>query len=292
MQNKLFIGPGNILPSAFLHHLRDLGMHVELRNLHETAKASMIRVAYRLSAEVKELEADLSLSTNHFLTTYDSTHPHYNWQNNTCLLNVILQKRYCDERHGCLTQLKAGRLPDDSKRKIQKEVCEVLKDLEPAYLPGLLNTLRERLKRFKTGVHESCLAGRAHRRLTQLQGKIQPVVVAVYLRTLLNGWSTRRRMESMPNCNLAKECPFCKRAQDSLEHFVHCPIIVECFRRHGFASNTKEKFLGLGPDALPNGIVKIAKLLSGLYIARNTLLHQLANSPKEVLRFACQLVSQ
>ena len=146
------------------------------------------------------------------------------------------------------------------------------------------------LKRFKTGIHEGYLAPRAHARLKHLQKVAQPVTTAVYLRTLINGWPTYRRMRTLEGCTLAEVCPFCQRGQDSLEHFTFCKVIKAEFAKHGFLYRDREEFFGLDLDALPDFIHKKARLLCALYGARNTLVHSPADSPQVVLRLACQLI--
>ena len=59
---------------------------------------------------------------------------------------------------------------------------------------------------------------------------------------------------------------------------------------HGFKVTSIETFLGLDQWALPDGIIKTARLLAALYSARNAVIHQPTNSPEEVLRLACLLV--
>ena len=129
------------------------------------------------------------------------------------------------------------------------------------------------------------------KRLKKLEEVAQPVVAAVHLRTLLNGWVMSRRMASLEGNDLVGECPFCNRAQDSLEHFAYCPIIKEAFAKHGHHIKGAEDFLGLNPHSYPDGILKIARLLAALYTARNAIVHHGAESPKEILKHACQLVS-
>ena len=163
--------------------------------------------------------------------------------------------------------------------------------MTPSHLPKLTETLRQRLRRFKTGIHEGYLAPRALRRLEELQQKAQPVVVAVYLRTLLNGWATERRLRTAANCQLSENCPFCSSGKDSLEHFAQCRVVKHCFAKHGLKVTSTETFLGLDLWAMPDRILLIARLLSALYTARNTLVHSAAETPEEVLRFACQLVN-
>ena len=116
---------------------------------------------------------------------------------------------------------------------------------------------------------------RAWMRLCYLRNKVKPAVVAVYLRTLLNGWTTSRRMRTCSNgANSSHDiCVFCENGHDSIEHFARCSVCVDLYRRHGCTSNSLINFFALDQVSFPGHFITKCKLLSVLYLIRNVLIH-------------------
>ena len=64
--------------------------------------------------------------------------------------------------------------------------------------------------------------------MSVLQRRANPRVQAAYLRTVCNGWCTRRRFQDR-----AATCTFgCGRGMDSVEHFARCPLVGQLFDRN------------------------------------------------------------
>ncbi len=95
--------------------------------------------------------------------------------------------------------------------------------------------IRDRLERwYKQGRFnvrtepEGIIARRAERRLTFSASNLPPRVHSAYFRTIWNGWCSERRFQTY-----IKGCRFgCGGdAEDSIEHYAFCPVVLEFFRR-------------------------------------------------------------
>ena len=72
---------------------------------------------------------------------------------------------------------------------------------------------------------------------------------------------------------------------------MHCNLIRACYAQHGAAANSIADFLALGKDSFPDRTIRQIKLLSVVYLTRNTLNHSSAAlSPADVLRAAASNV--
>ena len=86
------------------------------------------------------------------------------------------------------------------------------------------------------------------------------------------------------NLSLLAYCPFCVGYEDSIEHFAVCPIISQHYHSNGFAYLDLCLFLVLDKDSFPVSTTKLAFLLSSVYLARNSLVHDPSLRPSVVLR--------
>ena len=127
-------------------------------------------------------------------------------------------------------------------------------------------------------IHIGHRAERLRRRLTILQEKcVAPSIRIVYFKTCLNAWITERRMASFAEARTLEGCPFCERGKDSIEHFAVCKECLPLFCRHNLRFGGLINFLGLYQEAYwqPAILIRVAKVLSILYLVHNTFLHTL-----------------
>ena len=85
--------------------------------------------------------------------------------------------------------------------------------------------LRRLLDRWNVHVLPGRRVARAIRHLRLLGCHCSPRVQAAYLRTIFNGWCTRRRFQGGGCCRLG-----CGSSEDSIEHMAHCPRASHWFR--------------------------------------------------------------
>jgi hypothetical protein len=134
--------------------------------------------------------------------------------------------------------------------------------------------LRNRVKRLKLDVPEGRLVERILRRTLHLSTKSPPAVQAVYIRTILNGWVTHRRMRNCANLiNLSPVCVLCKQGNDSLEHLAKCKIVVSFFATLNIHVYNLETFFGLDKSSFPECTATVARGICAVYLARNVLIH-------------------
>jgi hypothetical protein len=127
---------------------------------------------------------------------------------------------------------------------------------------------------------------RVLRRTKLLSTKAPPAVQAVYIRTLLNGWVTSRRMRHCTNVdNLPFVCLFCKKGNDSLEHFGRCRSVISFFASVQITIHNLQSFLGLDQEFFPDCFPNLARAIASVYLARNVLIHGPASYvPHDLLR--------
>ena len=164
-------------------------------------------------------------------------------------------------------------------------------DFAPMHKQRLVGKFRRRLERWSSlfgCIPVGHIVRRAFFRLSKLKGRAPPAVQAVYLRSLLNGWTTTRRLRFTKLERVTRvrseHCVFCHQGNDSLEHLSCCHIVREFFRKHGRLVFSFVTFLGLDQDVLPLGIVKHAKLLTAVFNAHNSLSHNQGADPTAGLR--------
>ncbi len=125
-------------------------------------------------------------------------------------------------------------------------------------------------------IHIGHRAERLRRRLSILQEKgVPPGIRIVYCKTALNAWVTERRMSSFAGTRTLGRCPFCERGSDSIEHFSKCKECMIVFCRHDLKFGGLMDFLGLYQEAYwqPRILIRVAKVLSILFLVHNTFLH-------------------
>ena len=132
-----------------------------------------------------------------------------------------------------------------TKSQVQKQCVNLLQQKLPSVLP----VMRNRLKRWQLDIPEGHLARQATSLVNRAWKVAPPRVAMVLLRTYLYAWTTSRRFQ---DCH--SPCCLCrvKGAQDSLEHFVFCPVVQEIatkifkmapFKDNGCLMSSRRRFL-------------------------------------------------
>ena len=153
----------------------------------------------------------------------------------------------------------------------------------------LLDGIRLRLNRIIHRLSPLTLGhavNHAFNRLTMLKGQVKPAVLVVYFRTLLNGWTTTRRMRSAEG--IAKHnippCPLCGTAEDSLEHLAYCHWTHIIFKRFNVPICNTMQFLSLDHLATSVNVLALrAQALAALYLIYNTLTHHPPDAPSIII---------
>ena len=73
---------------------------------------------------------------------------------------------------------------------LEKTISKFLEEAPGSVRQRLHHKLRARLARFEFGIPLRRVVFRAELRLKHLKGKVKPAAHVVFLRTLLNGWTT------------------------------------------------------------------------------------------------------
>jgi len=283
LKSTLFAGPGSWLPDLFLTHLRVFGLHAELRDIKTTIRASKVRLALtsELAGDALEtLAADSWLEANKFKIHHGEDHPYAEWHGHIFAVNIC-RELLKFKREGGMLDPEFVKLQDDilgKKKRIQKVVTKYLAPQGGQLMQSLAHLLRTRMARWNMDILEGYREPRLRKRLLALQGKVKPSVWVQYYKTCLNGWVTRRRMESLVGAITLIHCPLCGHGDDSIEHYCRCRVVRALFRRHGLPFGGMANFLGLYQDALPFKIVDVAKCLATLFVVHSTCLHSLADN--------------
>ena len=177
----------------------------------------------------------------------------------------------------------------------QKQITRMLDaDNFPNKKSLLLDGLRARLERIihrLRPLHLGHAVTHAFNRLTMLRGCVKPAVFVVYFRTLLNGWTTSRRMRTANG--IAKHnlppCPFCGTGEDSLEHIALCQWTHTIFRKFNAPICNTTQFLALDHDSTAADVLtRRVQALAATYLIYNTITHHPPNSPPLIIS---QLIS-
>ena len=118
-----------------------------------------------------------------------------------------------------------------TRKAFQKTTRKLLLDLATPYAEC---RMRHKLERWNLQGRPRVTTSRCLRALQVLRSSTQPRIGAAFLRTLWNGWPTKRRFQQYG------PCLFCCDAtiqEDSIEHYACCKVMAD-FRR---------RFLGLRP---------------------------------------------
>ena len=163
---------------------------------------------------------------------------------------------------------------DVIRRTYQKTVRMAIHNTQrPPHIPRL----RHKLERWALPGFPNHNAERTHRALTPpSQPWPPPRVSAATLRTIFNGWTTKRRFQAYAKCQFG-----CSgwHHEDSLEHYARCPVIHELrYKRLNLRIQpwTTAIFLALHLPHDHNDdttLTKVALLIYATYKTYNTIRH-------------------
>ena len=166
------------------------------------------------------------------------------------------------------------------KRDLQRVALSAIKDTEP---PQVVERIRTKVARWN-GLHYGLSGHPGHysesiaKRVVYLAKLVTPRVHAATFTTLWNGWCTHRRFQNRRlRTNL---CLFrCGgEAEDSLEHYCRCPVVLNVARRLFRFSYHESKALNiwaLNSSWLDNekNLRSLALLVYGSFMAFNSIRH-------------------
>ena len=145
--------------------------------------------------------------------------------------------------------------------------------------PAIYNALHK-LARWKFAGDEAALAARVQEPFAILHRWCPPRVASAYLRTLFNGWVTRRRMRHAEKSGVDKPCQCllgCESGDDSIEHYSVCPAVWGHLQRDrpvGLGVKMPPAMLSfflLDPGTSEEDVVRLALLIYGVYRTTNYL---------------------
>ena len=176
------------------------------------------------------------------------------------------------------------------KRELQRYTLRAIKDAEA---PRVVERIRNKVERWR-GISYglSGLPGhysnRMARRIIHLATLVTPRVHAAVFKTLWNGWCTHRRFQRRhwasnicffkcgDSCSISTSCSSSRGAEDSLEHYCRCPVVLRV-ANHLFHFSYPEE-MGLDLWALnsawldtPANMRGLALLVYGVYMAFNSI---------------------
>ena len=191
----------------------------------------------------------------------------------------------------------------NSVRKIQKQLQRLtLKALKKRFAPVAPERIRHNLCRWHdkpfgvSGVPGKCSRS-ISRRLQKLSELVTPRVHAAVFKTMWNGWNTHRRWQRRHwTTNI---CMFkcCSTAEDSIEHYCRCPVVLRVASRVlrfeyplEFALNMWVLNSSWLDD--PTHLISISLLIYGAYMGFNSISHGRINGPEEAYDLIVQHCKQ
>ena len=173
----------------------------------------------------------------------------------------------------------------ESLNKVKGKVQSTcLAQLKHKNMPNIVERIRNKTRRWWGKPY--CLSGlpgvqtpRIHRRIKLLASGVAPRVQAAVFKTLWNGWVTERRFQRRDGQQ--NHCKFkCNRhAEDSIEHYCRCPVVMEVLQKMLHLHYPKEEALNvwlLNTAWVENHSVGacVALLVYGTYSAYNSIRHK------------------
>ena len=285
LERKLFVGPGNWLPPGFLCSLNDIGFPSQVRNIKDNIAASKVRVACLSSLDLDTLSTEVGLAISAHRIKFPFGHPHYDWHCNAFAVNLTLAKRemQCELTNAGEHPEKWFRKASLKQKSLQRKVLNLISQAAHCKRYGkLVNQIRKRLERFCLGIPLGHATARAISRLKSLRGRVKPSAHGVFIKTLLNGWPTSRRMRHTKDDirHETRSCPFCGSGDDSLEHFALCRWCKDVFSHFHVSCNSILDFLCL--DSASSDVAYLTskvKVLSLLFTIRSAIVHNPASAP-------------
>ena len=269
-----------------LQHGRQLGLACALRPLRETCQAAMLRThAWEGSGEGgipwatmrRALARDQADTENQVLKVmwagwFDAHHP-------TVILGAVAEAA----AHGIT--MAAARLQIAGCGPLTLDAARSLRKKTQAWFVGNLlrrhhfdpvSRLRKRTARCRLPGPPGRTSATIHRNLMLLRRQAPSRVRAAVLGTLLNRWTTTRRMRGIVVNRRSCLLGCCRDAEDSIEHLLACPVTKEWVcRRLQLASTQVWRSRWLLGESMPlDVLLRIAVAQYALYRTTNHLRHR------------------
>ena len=268
----LLPGPMGWMVPSCLKDARHFGFPMELMDMDAVALAAKARVVFFENKEHGGL--DTTRRAARFPTTAadECSLQHVGWINTWSRNSFFftLERARNTYRDRCSRDSVEARGRDE-QQGWQRNATQILRSVPK----GISTTrLRRCLERWKIQVLHGHRVGRAMRVMVEVGRTSSPRVMAAYLRTICNGWCTKRRYQSHGLCAFD-----CGGGEDSLEHFARCPKV------RSMIGACSEWQLTTGPAALDdfsilhegavNEMPRKADCLYALYRLHNGIRHGL-----------------
>ncbi len=233
--------------------------------------AAMRRYYENTRLDLDEMSVDMLLHLRAFENTGVVDDMFGNWHRSAISLNIARNLHDCAEAGLTKSAIKEIKEPAHRVRhqiSIQKTISKSLHERKYGSAKAL-QFLRKRLQRWKLVTPLGIAVRRASRNISTINKRCPARVAAAYLRTLLNGWCTERRMRTLnPGTASKRGCVFgCGGGDDSIEHYAHCSMIsqtLETYSSHGLAL---DNFLLIGANQSSQAILLQARKLYAIYVA-------------------------
>ena len=284
---KLFPGPGNWLTPGMARSLKHYGLANQLVDLALVSMASMQRYYQQTALNIDELSTDMYLQQSAYCKLPGCNKEFADWHRAAFSLNVACSTVHCADNGVSQKQLQAWIFEKAGRKKkpgLQKLITRKLH--EHKYGPATaIEALRRRLRRWRLELNLRMATDIVLKNMDVIARTCRPCVQAAYLRTILNGWVTKRRMRFLKGfAPGGGPCVFnCGHGSDCIEHYAFCRIIVSFFRRAGISYRTPSvsSFLMVARRMARDKISVQAACLYAIYLSHNILRCSADDHPSE-----------
>jgi hypothetical protein len=192
---------------------------------------------------------------------------------------------------------------EDELRKYKKEFQRyALKAIKLSKSPPAIERIRYKVDRWHgmtyglTGLpgHYSPLIAT---RLVNLGKLVAPRVHAAVFTTLWNGWCTHRRFQLRQNTSNVCKFKCSLRSEDSLEHYVRCPVVLKVAKHCLHFSYPDEAGINLWMMSSPwldleCNLRGLALLIYGAYMGFNSIRHSSISNEGQAFHCIVQHIKQ
>ncbi|CAK0811733.1 unnamed protein product [Prorocentrum cordatum] len=218
---RLAPGPGNWIMPEDLCNLREaFGIKFSFAQPRCVARAAKLRVIETVAPDCKERVEELRMLDGGVLQG-----PFGSWHANS-LFAILHRTEQQLEKDG-ISRSQIRRVLNGPARFGPASFQSIATDLiNPHCRPDHLQRTAHKLARWKFPGDEAALVARVQEAFVILHKWCPPRVASAYLRTLFNGWATRRRMRHAEKDGVGEpwQCLLgCKSGDDSIEHYRTSP---------------------------------------------------------------------
>jgi hypothetical protein len=231
---RLASGPGTWAIQQDLENLKLFGFRAEFKSLEHTAQAAKLRVITTVAQDyyAKGRELD-EVKMEHLRRPFGTWHERCYYK--------VLQKCKDDLANAGLRienirHLAAPAGAMEKERGFQSAVTDIIKAKLAPY--NAEDRIRRKVKRWRFHDPPAHVANRILANIKTIGQKCRPCVVAMFFRTIWNGWPTTARMRNIPGAKGTSKCVLgCSQtAEDRIEHYLLCPkawSVLQKPRPHG-----------------------------------------------------------